>query len=356
MFVDAGRESNLGLERLIFNAGDGTNWLTLQVGTVRIDSTSSENAALFTTVESGAHLITARIEQYHFNALPHSRVTLLPGGGTSFVRNLGVQENATLDISDNAIVVEHFGNWSAADFYREKILSGRGGPGFGSSWTGTGITSSTARAANVSEPEAWSVGYAENAALPLGAYENFRGVAVDETAVLIAYTRTGDANLDGVVNDDDVTIVSATYAPGVPQPHWALGDYDYNGFVDDDDVTLLGAFYQPAVAAQKYEGQITKDETAAAAPKGPEDRDEEAPTVRSGVDIANDMNRSEGPTLHSSQGAGPPDLIRHELHVDPGPDGPGYFMPARRAYETFGPERRLILRNNRLGNGALWPD
>src|SRR6185503_10534357 len=55
-----------------------------------------------------------------------------------------------------------------------------------------------------------------------------------------------DANLDGVVNDDDVTIVNATYAPGVPQPSWALGDFDYNGFVDNDDVTLLGAFYDPA--------------------------------------------------------------------------------------------------------------
>jgi hypothetical protein len=51
--------------------------------------------------------------------------------------------------------------------------------------------------------------------------------------------------LDGVVNDDDVTIVGATYLPGVPQPHWALGDFDYDGFVDEDDVTLLGAFYNP---------------------------------------------------------------------------------------------------------------
>jgi hypothetical protein len=42
--------------------------------------------------------------------------------------------------------------------------------------------------------------------------------------------------------------VSATYAPGVPQPSWALGDFDYNSFVDDDDITLLGAFYDPAAA------------------------------------------------------------------------------------------------------------
>jgi hypothetical protein len=56
---------------------------------------------------------------------------------------------------------------------------------------------------------------------------------VDNTSVLIAYTRTGGANLDGLVNDDDVTIVGANYAPGVPNANWAMGDFDYNGFVDD---------------------------------------------------------------------------------------------------------------------------
>jgi hypothetical protein len=68
---------------------------------------------------------------------------------------------------------------------------------------------------------------------------------VDNTSLLIAYTRTGDANLDGLVGDDDITVLGATYAPGVPNASWALGDFDYNGFVDDDDVTLLGAFYDP---------------------------------------------------------------------------------------------------------------
>jgi hypothetical protein len=85
--------------------------------------------------------------------------------------------------------------------------------------------------------------------LPLGPYTTFRGQPVDDTSILMAFTRTGDANLDGLVNDDDVTIVGATYAPGVAQPSWALGDFDYNGFVDDDDVTLLGVFYDPSAPA-----------------------------------------------------------------------------------------------------------
>ena len=93
------------------------------------------------------------------------------------------------------------------------------------------------------------MGYAVNGDLPLGAYTNFRGQPVDPTSVLIRYTRTADANLDGLVNDNDVTIVGANYAPGIPKAAWSLGDFDYNGFVDDNDVTLLGVFYNPGATA-----------------------------------------------------------------------------------------------------------
>jgi hypothetical protein len=152
-----------------------------------------------------------------------------------------------LDLTNNAAIVDYptVGPSPAATI-RSQIVAGRGGSGFGATWTGNGITSSTAAATVATDPESRSVGYAENSTLPLGPYVTFRGQSVDDTSVLMVYTRTGDANLDGIVDDTDVTIVSATYAPGVPQPHWALGDFDYNGFVDDADVTLLGVFYDPS--------------------------------------------------------------------------------------------------------------
>jgi hypothetical protein len=169
--------------------------------------------------------------------------------GVSVVNTLSIAGDATptakLDLANNAAIVDYTGTSPAATV-RQQILSGRGGSGLGKTWNGQGITSSTAATVNVTEAESRSVGYAENSALPLGAYTNFRGQAVDGTSVLTTFTRTGDANLDGVVNDDDVTIVGASYAPGVAQASWALGDFDYNGFVDDDDVTLLGAFYDPS--------------------------------------------------------------------------------------------------------------
>ena len=175
--------------------------------------------------------------------------SLVPGSGASVLNSLtiagGGTPTAKFDVTNSAAVLDYTGTSPVATV-RQQILAGRGGSGLGKPWNGNGITSSTAQADVMASPNSTSVGYAENSELPLGAYTNFRGKAVDSTAVLVAYTRTADANLDGVVNDDDVTIVVRNYAPGISKPAWVLGDFDYNGFVDDDDVTLLGVFYNPA--------------------------------------------------------------------------------------------------------------
>jgi hypothetical protein len=240
---------SLGLGQLIYDAGIGSNTLVLENGSARIDA-SALGGLLNTEVRAGAQLTTGRLRQNGLALLGNSRVTLLPGADASVLTSLTLAPDATLDIGNSALVIDYLGTIGASPVaaVRARILSGRGAAGLGAAWNGSGITSSAAAAANVADPEAWSVGYAENAALPLGAYTTFRGVSVGETAVLVAYARTGDANLDGMVNDDDVTIVGANYAPGVPNANWAMGDFEYNGFVDDDDVTLLGAFYAPAAA------------------------------------------------------------------------------------------------------------
>jgi hypothetical protein len=206
-----------------------------------------------TSISNAASFSAEVIRQSSLSINAGSRVTLRPGGsgagasvlGTLSLAGTPASPSATLDLSNNSAIINYTGA-SPVTTIRQQITAGRGGAGLGHGWNGTGITSSIAAAANATDPESRSVGYAENSAMPLGPLTTFRGQPVDATSVLITFTRTGDANLDGVVNDDDVTIVGATYAPGVPQPSWALGDFDYNGFVDDDDVTLLGVFYDPS--------------------------------------------------------------------------------------------------------------
>jgi uncharacterized protein YjbI with pentapeptide repeats len=174
-------------------------------------------------------------------AYPGVSIPIQVSGGFS------IAPDAIFDLTDNAAIIDYIWN-SPATTVRAQIRSGRGRSGLGGAWNGTGITSSTAATTNQTARDSRSLGYVDNATLPLGPYTSFHGAAVGGASILIAFTRTGDANLDGVVNEDDVTIVGAMYAPGVPQPSWALGDFDYNGFVNDDDVTLLNAFYDPSAA------------------------------------------------------------------------------------------------------------
>jgi len=199
-----------------------------------------------TSISSPQHLAALNIGA-------NATATFSSGGAKNLVAaavNIagGAAPTGTLDVTDNALIVDYpaAGPNPAAEI-RSQIIVGRGAVGLGATWAGKGITSSTADATVSIEPESVSVAYADNATLPLGPFASFRGAAVDASTVLVRYTRTGDANLDGVVNDDDVTIVGASYAPGVAQASWALGDFDYNGFVDDDDVTLLGALYNPSL-------------------------------------------------------------------------------------------------------------
>ncbi|MEX2139181.1 MAG: lamin tail domain-containing protein [Pirellulales bacterium] len=230
-----------------FHAGAGTNTLTVNSGQISLDGVAP-GGVLNTTVATGASLVTTRLNQNGLTVNGNGRVTLLPGGGeVNVLTSLNLAGGATLDVNDTALVIDYTGGSPAATI-RASILSGRGGPGLGASWNGTGITSSAAAAANAAEPDSRSIGYADNASLPLGAYTVFRGHPVDPTSILIAYTRTGDANLDGLVDDNDATILGASYAPVTPNASWSLADFDYNGFIDDDDATLLGAFYKPLPA------------------------------------------------------------------------------------------------------------
>jgi hypothetical protein len=201
-----------------------------------------------TSLTSSARLTVGGVRQSELSIGSNATTTIRPDSATSVLGNLVIAGTPTspsgkLDINNSALVIDYPApGANPIANVRQQITAGRGGPGLGKIWDGRGITSVAAAAADL---ETRSVGYADNATLPLGAYTSFRGTTVDNTSLLIAFTRTGDANLDGVVDDNDVTIVGAYYAPGKLQPDWTLGDFDYSGFVDDDDVTLLGVFYEP---------------------------------------------------------------------------------------------------------------
>ncbi|MEX2140181.1 MAG: PEP-CTERM sorting domain-containing protein [Pirellulales bacterium] len=176
---------------------------------------------------------TSRLELHGPTSKINVSALTIPGTPTA--------PTATLDVTDSALILDFpVGGPNPGADTRARIIAGRGGTDLLGTWNGPGITSSAAQADN----STLAVGYAVNADLPLGPYTTFRGQPVDDTSVIIRGTRIGDANLDGVVNDDDVTIVGATFGM-TSGAVWGLGDFTYDGAVNDDDVTLLGALYDP---------------------------------------------------------------------------------------------------------------
>jgi hypothetical protein len=213
-----------------------------------LSMTGAVSASSVNVTKSGAGMLAVKNLRAAALVLSGGTMVLQPDGGILTVRTLSIAGEPTapaamLDLTNGSAIVDYpNGGPNPETTLRAQIISGRGGSGLGKTWNAAGITSSQAAADPVNTT---SVGYANNATMPLGSMTNFRGQAVDPSTVLIRYTRTGDANLDGIVNNNDVTIVGSNYAPGIPKPSWAFGDFDYNGFVDNDDVTLLGVNYNP---------------------------------------------------------------------------------------------------------------
>src|SRR2546423_14421889 len=104
-----------------------------------------------------------------------------------------------LDLTDNALILDYSGGSQLGTVLalvpaaREPIPSGP------PTWTGPGITSSTAAA----NPNGFSLGAIDNSSLGPSACATFFSQPVDSTSVLVRYTVNGDANLDGKTNSGD---------------------------------------------------------------------------------------------------------------------------------------------------------
>jgi hypothetical protein len=104
------------------------------------------------------------------------------------------------------------------------------------SWTGDGLTSNTAQA-DLTSAHKTAIGYAT--ASSIGATV-FDGQLVAGSDVLVRFTYSGDANLDGTVNALDFNALAGHF--GMPATNvWSSGDFNYDGLVNTADFTALAA-------------------------------------------------------------------------------------------------------------------
>ena len=105
----------------------------------------------------------------------------------------------------------------------------------GGAWTGPGITSSTAAAT-----PGHAVGYGEASAVFTSFPATFAGQSVDNTTVLLRYTRYGDANLDQQVNLQDFNRLAGNFGTS-GTPLWTQGNFNFDNQVNLQDFNRLAS-------------------------------------------------------------------------------------------------------------------
>jgi hypothetical protein len=162
------------------------------------------------------------------NIGPNGRATL-PVGVLKVLTtaSLTITGTGRLDLTRNALIYD-YPVFSPIAGVRTLLRSGYSN----GTWTGPGILTSVGSASGN------GIGYGEASLVAPGG--TFLTQPVDGTAVVMRFTRFGDANLDTDVDLDDIgpwsTNFTGELGVGTGTKVWTQGDWDYQGDVDLDDV------------------------------------------------------------------------------------------------------------------------
>lgn len=188
---------------------------------------------------SGSSNVTFSATQ-HLASLNVAGTTVSVAAGANKVivtGNLSLDATAHLDLSDNKLIVRNgiLGtiNGDTYSGITGLVQSGRNG----GAWNAPGLNTSQSTAQSSSLTT-----------LAVAAASDARGIAATETTtwsgetvngsdVLVMYTYSGDATLDGKINIDDYTKIDSGIANTLSG--WSNGDFNYDGKINIDDYTVI---------------------------------------------------------------------------------------------------------------------
>ncbi len=222
------------------------------------DGGSTPNLAVKIT-DSGAraffnvsqHLASLKIENAVHPADPIlADATLAPSAGPKrvvVVGSLSLATGATFNLTNNVAIDNYSGTTPFATL--NGLIKSAYNAG---QWGGSGIDLSFSGDTSAFR----NIGIVDNATLPpapanLGAsgapqyqFASFAGESVGSSSILMAYTKTGDANLDGVTDITDFPLFIDSYKSAETGPMTWFGDYDHDGLITlDKDFPLFVAAY-----------------------------------------------------------------------------------------------------------------
>jgi autotransporter-associated beta strand protein len=155
------------------------------------------------------------------------------------ITSLSITGSSQFDLNNNHIIIA-YGSSDPFSTIAGYIQSGYNSGG----WNGPGIISSAAL--TKTNGLSYGVGYAD------GADGKVTGLVSGQ--IEVAYTLLGDANLDGLVNAADFTILAANF--NQPVTGWDQGDFNYDGLVNAADFTDLAANFNQSVSGAASAGDV----------------------------------------------------------------------------------------------------
>jgi autotransporter-associated beta strand protein len=155
------------------------------------------------------------------------------------ITSLAISGSGTLDITNNHIIVDYSG--LSSDPIIGSIAAWIKSGYASNTWTGTGITSSTA-ASNLGK---YGIGYAASS-------DPGNPAGLSSGQIEIKYTLLGDTNLDGKVNGTDFTILATNFNQSGKA--WDQGDFNYDGKVNGSDFLLLAANFNQSAGQSAVAG------------------------------------------------------------------------------------------------------
>jgi hypothetical protein len=183
--------------------------------------------------------------------------------GTSKLSSLFIATNpssaftATFDLTDNKFILQSTGAADKSTKISQLTSALISGSNAGT-WTGKGITSSTAGA----DPQHYAIGLFDNSILTL---PSFGGQPVDANSLLLTIAHLGDANDGGVVDIQDQSVITNNWQK--PGSTWSNGDLNLDGFVDIQDLTLVTNNWQQESAFSLDSGFKSQDSGPAPIPE-----------------------------------------------------------------------------------------
>jgi hypothetical protein len=185
---------------------------------------SSDQSGLNLTIGASASANFASSQS--LGALNVSGTAAIAAGGDKVlsVSSLAFNAGGTLDLTDNDLVVRggSMGTWN------------------GSAYDGvSGLVAGGSIHSSLAESRKTTAGIATALQLFGATPASWSGQTVNPSDVLVKFTYTGDANLDGKVNIDDYGRIDANVGQSGTVFGWYNGDFNFDGKINIDDYGLI---------------------------------------------------------------------------------------------------------------------